>query len=81
MMLLFDDQKRLTETFTPEQAEVLAHILEKQAERQKEELATKRDLEQGLRELELRLKHDLTLRLGTISAAVGGFVVALVKLL
>lgn len=43
--------------FTEEQAEIQAEAL---AELVNEQLATKRDLQ----ELEMRLKHDLTIRLG-----------------
>ena len=42
-----------------------------------EKLATKRDL----KELELRLKHDLTLRLGSMMVIAIGVVAALVKIL
>ena len=42
-----------------------------------EELATKRDL----KELEMRLKHDLTLRLGAMLVAGIAIVATLVKLL
>lgn len=52
------------------QAEAFAEIIE-------ERLATKQDL----KELELRLKHDLTLRLGGMMAASIAIVAALVKLL
>jgi len=52
------------------QAEALAEIVE-------EQLATKRDLQ----ELELRLKYDLTLRMGAMLAATIAIIVSLVKLL
>ena len=42
-----------------------------------EKLATKRDL----KELELRLKHDLTLRLGSMMVVAIGIVAVLVRLL
>ena len=65
--LLFDTHafvKELTEAGMPEaQAEVLARS---QATLIDEKLATKRDL----KELELRLKHDLTLRLGSMMVAI-----------
>ena len=65
--LLFDTRafvKELTEAGMPEaQAEVLARS---QATLIDEKLATKRDL----KELELRLKHDLTLRLGSMMVAI-----------
>ena len=60
--------------FTEEQAEVQAETL---ASLVCEQLATKRDLQ----EMELRLKHDLTLRLGGMLAAAIAIVAALVKLL
>jgi len=60
--------------FTEQQAEVQAEAL---AEMVNETLATKRDL----KELELRLKHDLTIRLGGMLTAGIAIVAALVKLL
>ena len=75
--LLFDTRalvKELTEAGMPEaQAEVLARS---QATLIDEKLATKRDL----KEMELRLKYDLTLRLGSMVVAIG-VVAVLVKLL
>lgn len=78
--------KRLTSAGVPEtQAEVHAEAI---AGLVNDELATKRDLEEpriatarDLENLELRLKHDLTLRLGAIVVAGIGIVAALVKLL
>ena len=55
-------------------AEVLARS---QAKLIDEMLATKQDL----KELELRLKHDLTVRLGSMIVIAVGVVAALVKLL
>ena len=67
--------KRLTEVGMPEeQAEVLAHS---QSALIDEKLATKRDLQ----ELELRLKHDLTLRLGSMTVAAVGVVAILGRIL
>ena len=67
--------KELTHAGMPEeQAEVLARS---QAALIDEKLATKQDL----KELELRLKHDLTLRLGSMMVVAIGVVAALVKLL
>ena len=67
--------KELAAAGMPEpQAEVLARA---QARLIDEQLATKRDL----KELELRLKHDLTLRLGSMMVVSVGVVAALVKLL
>ncbi len=61
-----------------EQAEVQAETL---AELINEQLVTKQHLDMRLNELELRLRHDLTLRMGAISAASIAIVAALVKLL
>lgn len=58
----------------PAQAEAHAEAI---AELVDEELATKRDL----KELEMRLKHDLTLRLGGMLVAGIAIVATLVKLL
>ena len=67
--------KELTQAGMPEeQAEVLARS---QAALIDEKLATKRDL----KGLEMHLKHDLTLRLGSMMVVAIGVVVALVKLL
>ena len=67
--------KELTAAGMPEaQAEVLASS---QAKLIDEKLATKQDL----KELELRLKHDLTVRLGSMMVIAVGVVAALVKLL
>ena len=78
MSITFDTlayaKKLKTVGFTEEQAEVQAETL---AEIIDEKLATKQDL----KELELRLKHDLTLRLGTMMAAGIAIVAVLVKLL
>ena len=57
-----------------EQAEVLA---DSYATLIDEKLATKRDL----KELELRLRHDLTLRLGSMMVAAVGVVAVLSRLL
>ena len=67
--------KELIHAGMPEQqAEVLART---QATSIDETLATKQDL----KELELRLKHDLTLRLGSTMVVAAAVVAALVKLL
>ncbi|MCY4362338.1 MAG: DUF1640 domain-containing protein [Gammaproteobacteria bacterium] len=80
--IMFDTHafvKELIEAGMPEpQAEVLART---QATLINEKLATKQDLQRELRELELRLKHDLTLRLGSMMVVAVGVVAALVKLL
>ena len=77
-MLIFDTHayvKSLQSVgFTEEQAEVQANALKTLVEN---DLATKQDL----RELELRLKHDLTLRLGTMLVVGIGVIATLVKLL
>jgi coproporphyrinogen III oxidase len=71
--------------FTQDQAEALAEAIAGIVE---ERLATKQDLkeleirlEARLREMELRLRHDLTLRLGAMLTAAVAIVAALVKLL
>lgn len=67
--------KELTDAGMPEpQAEVLART---HARSMDENLATKQDL----KALELRLKHDLTLRLGSMMVVAVGAFAALVKLL
>ena len=67
--------------FTEDQAEVQAEALAKIID---ERLATKQDilaLQRDMKEMELRLKHDLTLRLGAMMAASIAIVAALVQLL
>ena len=67
--------KRLTQVGMPEeQAEVPAHS---QATLISEKLATKLDLQA----LALRLKHDLTLRPGSMTVAAVGVVAVLTRLL
>jgi len=73
MTLLFDDSKKLEKALGEEAAGVLIGILEKQDEAAKRELATKQDL----REMELRLKQDLTVRMGALLAAAVGVIAAL----
>ena len=53
--------------FTEEQAEVQAETL---AELINEQLVTKQYLDMRLTELELRLRHDLTIRLGGMSGRI-----------
>ena len=76
--IIFDTHafvKELTHAGMPEeQAEVLARS---QAALIDGKLTTKQDL----KELELRLKHDLTLRLGSMMVVAIGVVAASVKLL
>jgi len=67
--------------FTEQQAEIQAEALSEIIE---DRLATKQDIEElkrDIKELELRLKHDLTLRLGGMIVAGIAVVAALVKLL
>ena len=85
-------KKLMATGFTEPQAEVKAGAL---AEIVNEHLASKQDLKgqdqrneqkweenrRDLKEMELRLKHDLTLRLGAMQAAGIVIVAALVKLL
>lgn len=73
MTLLFDDTKKLEKALGEEAAGVLIGILEKQDDQARQELATKQDL----RELELRLKHDLTVRMGALLAATVAVIAAL----
>ncbi|MBF0134267.1 MAG: DUF1640 domain-containing protein [Magnetococcales bacterium] len=61
-----------------EQAEVQAETLAVLVD---ERLATKQDLERGLKDLELRLTHTLTLRLGGMLVVGVTVVATLVKLL
>jgi len=67
--------------FTEEQAEIqteaLAAIID-------EKLATKQDildLKRDIKEMEIRLKHDLTMRLGTMLAASMAIIAAIVKMI
>ncbi len=94
-MLLFDDSKKLEKALGEEAASVIAHVFEKADEKTKLELATRADLEKGMlavradmeklelrmEKMELRLKHDITLRLGAMTAASVAIVAVLVKLL
>lgn len=59
------------------QAKAIVSIVHKMEESFLVDVATKADL----RELELRLKHDLTMRFGAMLAAAIAVVAALVKLL
>ncbi|NMC48304.1 MAG: hypothetical protein GYA47_02570 [Desulfovibrio sp.] len=79
MTLLFDDTKKLEKALGEEAAGVLIGILEKQGEAARRELATKADLERGLKELELRLEYRLTLRLGAIAVSAIAIVAAIMK--
>ena len=66
MKAIIDSAINLTEVLVRRQAKLID-----------EQLATKRDL----KELELRLKHDLTVRLGAMMVVAIGVVATLVKLL
>ncbi|QLA15510.1 hypothetical protein [Desulfolutivibrio sulfoxidireducens] len=79
MTLLFNDTKKLEKALGEEAAGVLIGILEKQGEEARRELATKADLERGLKELELRLEYRLTLRLGAIAVSAIAIVAAIMK--
>ncbi len=71
--------KKLKAAGVPEaQAEVQAETL---AELIDDRLATKQDLERGLKELEMRLTHTLTMRLGGMMVVGVTVVAALVKIL
>ena len=80
--IMFDTHafvKELTEAGMPEpQAEVLAR---NQATLIDEKLATKQDLKRELRELELRLTYNLTVRFGSMMVVAIGIIAALVKML
>ncbi|MDE0155770.1 MAG: DUF1640 domain-containing protein [Gammaproteobacteria bacterium] len=80
--IMFDTHafvKELTGAGMPEQqAEVLARS---QATLINEKLVTKQDLKQELRELELRLTYNLTIRFGSMMVIAIGVIAALVKLL
>lgn len=60
--------------FTEEQAEVQTEVIAVLID---EQLTTKQDL----KELEIRLKHDLTLRLGTMLAASMAIIATIIKLI
>ena len=87
--LLFDTHafvKQLTEVGMPEpQAEVLART---QAALIDERLATKEDLQalelrlsNQIKELDARLKYDLTVRLGSMFVVATGLIIAVLKLM
>jgi len=74
--------------FTEEQAEVqaeaLAQIIDERLATKQDIIALKRDINEvkrDIKEMELRLRHDLTVRLGAMLAAGIAIVAALVKLL
>ena len=70
-LLIFD---RLKKSFTEEQAHAISEILKEIRETDLKPAATKQDL----KELEFRLKYDLTLRMGSIVGA-GVAILAAIK--
>ena len=58
-LVIFD---RLKKSFTDEQAHIISEILKDLREAELKNAATKQDL----KELEYRLKYDLTIRMGSI---------------
>ena len=87
--LIFDTHafvKQLTEAGMPEpQAEVLART---QAALIDERLATKQDLQalearlhHQMKEMESRLKYDLTIRLGSMFVVAAGLIIAILRLM
>lgn len=90
-MAVFDTHKAFTTLvgagFTERQAQALLDVgsegygaLATKSDLQALELAMKTDLDARLRELKLRLRHDLTLRLGAMVAA-GVAIIAALELL
>jgi len=71
---------RLKKTFTEEQAHVISEIIKDVHEDNFKVLATKADLKHELKELELRLKYELTLRFGIMLAAAVATLAAIIKL-
>jgi NTP pyrophosphatase (non-canonical NTP hydrolase) len=59
-MLLFDDSKKLEKALGEEAAAVIAHIFERADEKQRQELATKADLQSLRGELLERMAHMAT---------------------
>ena len=91
-MIMVDTLKyfeRLKKTNIPDEAaKEIAEMFRESTAEISAELATKADLKleieivrRDMKELELRLKHDLTLRLGAMITAAIAIVAALVKLL
>lgn len=95
MVLLFDDAKKLEKAVGEEAAEVIAHVLERQDEQYKKELATKADiasLETKIDNLESNLdnkiraeihaaKSDLIKWIAGLMIVQAATIAALVKLL
>ncbi len=92
-MLLFDDAKKLEKAVGEEAAKIIVETFEKYDEKQKQELVTKGDLEKvetrlenkintlelKMEKMELRLKHDLTIRLGAMLAASVGLIALILR--
>ena len=87
--IMFDTHafvKELTEAGMPErQAEVLARtqatLIDEKLVTKQDLKATKEDLQREIRELELRLTYNLTVRFGSMMVVSIGVIAALVKLL
>jgi len=80
MTLLFDDTKKLEKALGEEAVGVLIGILEKQEEVSRRDIATKQDLceaELRLTAEMLRMKNDLTVRMGALLAATVAVIAAL----
>jgi len=73
-LVIFD---RLKKSFTEEQAHTISEIIKDIREENLKTLATKQDL----KELEYRLKYDLTIRFGVMLAAAVAILAVIVKLL
>lgn len=80
-MAVFDTHKAYTAFkeagFTDAQAQALVD----QGRERSDALVTNADLDARLRELELRLRHDLTLRLGAMVFAAAGLQVVVIGIL
>jgi hypothetical protein len=87
--IMFDTHafvKELTQAGMPEaQAEVLARnqatLIDEKLATKQDLKATKEDLQREIRELELRLTYNLTVRFGSMMVVSIGVIAALVKLL
>ncbi len=85
MEAIFDSlgfYKKLTSAGVPEkQAKIQADTFREFVERIESNLATKTDLKRDLKELEARLKYELTLRLGGITVAAVSISTAVISLM
>lgn len=87
--IMFDTHafvKELTQAGMPEaQAEVLARtqatLIDEKLATKQDLKATKEDLQREIREMELRLTYNLTVRFGSMMVVSIGVIAALVKLL